>query len=185
MIVTRREAADHQLDTAIELQMKNGNLPSIFTLANAASMLLSDLAEDDNRSQSFTRDLATSFGITVRELLRVLREKPNLLKHFDRNRTPTIELSREEADELITYTALARASLNSEQDRFTKNQLIFFYWFVILNRDRIAEIFSGDQLNEIVMRANDLFGDLPDSKDASRPLAWGRAEARWNQRALA
>ncbi len=79
--VGKLDAANRQLDCAIQLLFSGGDPVCIHTLAGAASILFSDLIEHHASQKSWDRAAQKSNRLSPKEYFGIIRKPQNFLKH--------------------------------------------------------------------------------------------------------
>ena len=112
--ISKLDAAKRQLETAIQIFFKSGDIVSIHTLAYAAHTLLYDLGKTQN-IQSLLKDQFVSIIKPDKkdEIINKLNKSANFFKHADRDSSDTHEFNSFETelfilDGVLMYTYLTK-----------------------------------------------------------------------------
>ncbi len=143
-MITKIQAAERQLDTAIRLFFENKDLLSSYTLAAASRELTDDLCEN-RRAEIFQAELsrlgdALEVRLSFREELKIIikdgyyketlklfRKRQNFLKHADKDADDGMdELS---IDELAFVLMFGIRNFTLLEKRLTPAMSIFLLWF--------------------------------------------------------
>lgn len=93
-IITKLEAAERQLNTAIRLFFDGGDVVSVHSLAVAAANVFADVAERNGSGQSWRTRMQDDTGMPMKDLKALMHEEWNFFKHADRD--PDAKLSFDE-----------------------------------------------------------------------------------------
>ena len=125
-VVTKRDAAVRQLNQAIRLFFRGGDLLSVHTLTGAAFQLLADLGKASGIVSRF-RSEELIRPERMKEWMQALNSTQNFLKHATRDEDGTLKYV-EEGTVLFLYEAVELAGrLIAEGSR---EWLAFRVWFV-------------------------------------------------------
>ena len=91
MKLTKIDAADAHIRTAVRMFFEGGHPAPIFMLANAAREIVEQIA-GHTQVTTVQEELAEDRGLTVDEMLRPMKTIANFLKHADRDPTASIEI---------------------------------------------------------------------------------------------
>lgn len=127
MIITKLEAAKHQLRVGIELIFKNQSVIAAHTLVGAASVLLLDLLEKNDPEKSFEALTEDANNLSKKEVLRILRESQNFFKHADND--PGGKLDFDPIDtEALAFGALF--NLGELDGTLPMTESVFQLWYM-------------------------------------------------------
>jgi hypothetical protein len=132
-IVSKRDAAVRQLNEAIRLFFRRGDMLAVHTLTGASFQLFADLAKISGIVSRFrSEELIRPERMT--EWIQALNSTQNFLKHADRDPDETLSYV-EEGTLLFLYEAVELAGRVLPQD--TRERLAFRIWFVFSFPDLI------------------------------------------------
>jgi hypothetical protein len=143
-VITKIQAAEHQLDTAIRLFFENIDHLSSYTLAAASREITDDLCEKKAHElfqQEFARlGDALEVRLSHREEMKILikeeyyedamklfRKRQNFLKHADKD--PEGQIDDLNARELALVIMFASKNFSLLEKRITPALSIFLHWF--------------------------------------------------------
>lgn len=109
--ITKLQAAQRQIETAIELWFLDRDIVAIHTLAWAGLEILSDLAENEGRERVMKKMVEIFGEEEGREVERAIRAIGNFLKHADRDPESTLDFSPELGDGLLLLCSLQLEAL--------------------------------------------------------------------------
>jgi hypothetical protein len=124
--VGKLDAANRQLDFAIELFFGSGDPVCIHTLVGAASVLFSGLIEHRDPNKSWDRMAQADNNISSSTYFNIARKSQNFLKHAQNDPTEVLSLN-----EVVTEDLIMMAVLNSgELQRMSVPQSVFQLWYL-------------------------------------------------------
>jgi len=143
-MITKIQAAERQLDTAIRLFFENIDLLSSYTLAAASREITDDLCEKKTQElfqQEFARlgdalkvrlSFREEMKISIKEqyykdAMNLFRKRQNFLKHADKD--PDGEIDDLNDHELALVILFAGKNFSLLEKRLTPAMLIFLHWF--------------------------------------------------------
>jgi hypothetical protein len=184
-MITKIQAAEHQLDTAIRLFFENIDLLSSYTLAAASREITDDLCEKKTHEifrQEFARlGDALKVHLSFREEMKIyikkeyykdamnlFRKRQNFLKHADKDPDGEIDDLNDHELELVIFFAGKNFSLLEK--RLTPAMSIFLHWFGAAE-PRMLKQRSGTH-REFIKLIDGLRGTFQDfySKEAFRVM---------------
>src|SRR2546422_6130134 len=92
-VISKREAAARQLDQAIRLFFRRGDMLSVHTLAGAAFQLLADLGKVSGIVSRYRSEVLIR-PERMKEWVQALNSTQNFLKHADRDADSKSEIGR-------------------------------------------------------------------------------------------
>jgi hypothetical protein len=143
--VGKLDAANRQLDFAIDLFFSEGDPVCVHTLAGAASILLSDLIQDRAPDRSWDRMAQVDNNLSPSEYFKTIRRVQNFLKHAEHGANAVLSFNEVETEDLMMLAVLNSAELQE----LSMHQSVFRLWY-------------------LASRANTLGLDYPFVKDALR-----------------
>ena len=161
--LTKLEAAQRQLNRAIQMLFTEDDPVCTHTLAGAASILLTDLLEHHKPGSTWEQKAQEQNEMGRVEFFRIARKAQNFLKHARDDPSDTLEFNPSDTDALLAlavFNASELASLSPEAD-------VFQLW-------SLALLCPPDMVNESPFReAIEYFGDLQ-SMERAEQIAAGR-----------
>jgi len=149
--LTKVNAVENQLETALKLYFQNEDIVSIHTLVSACMVLLKDLLHKRKR-------IITDFDETLfkklpkeyqKELRNGLNKQQNFLKHADQDHYQAMEFNPN-LTEIFLYTAIN--DFQKLTNNITPIQLTYRFWFQIQYKDKFP--FSKEKLAELSKYVN-------------------------------
>ncbi len=138
--ITKLEAAEYQIDKAIELWFDDDNPVSIHTLACSAHQIIHDI----NRKMG-ERDLIYDSQIIKdefrKEINKRLKKDYNYFKHTDKDWNESIDFETDNTIFFILYSCLGLESLGIQH---TVNRRIFFYYYIIMHPEIASEKYESE-----------------------------------------
>lgn len=161
--LTKLEAAQRQLNRAIQMLFAEDDPVCTHTLAGAASILLTDLLEHHKPSSTWEQKAQEDNDLGRAEFFRIARKAQNFLKHARDDPNESLEFNPSDTDALLAlavFNASELASLSPEAD-------VFQLW-------SLALFCPPDMVNDSPFReAIEYFGNLQ-SMERTEQLAAGR-----------
>lgn len=173
-MLTKIEAAEKQLDTAIKLFFKNIDTLAPYTLAVASQEITDDLCEHredelyrselerigdaQNVRLSFRYEMAIHIKTEhLKQAMCLIRKPQNFLKHADRD--PEQEIEKITLERLAFVILWAIKNFVLLEKRWSPAMSLFFCWFAaqnpqLLKKDVEGEFFS--QINKLSEEISDL-----------------------------
>ena len=128
MQISKQEAASRQLDVAIRLFFRRCNVLAVFTLANAASVILCDLVQTRNPNQDWNQIGAEANGMPLSDWFKALRRTPNFLKHARNDPDAYEEIGEADVDHILFIACLNHGALLTVAQHPSTPQSIFQLW---------------------------------------------------------
>lgn len=174
--VSKIEAANRQLDAAIELLFAEGDPIAVHTLAGAASVLAADLVEVLRPERSWDKRAQEDTGLTAKQFFAIARDTQNFLKHAKDDPAGVLEFSVMETEYLIFWTILNLTELlPSRETKLSTPQSAFQLWFIAARSD------LHDPSRPVFKAAIEYVGDLRE-RPRSEQLGVGRELlAKWHK----
>ena len=142
--VTKLEAAERQLRTAIKLFFESGDPISIATLSAAAQGILRDLAQVRGMG-SLLHDNPLVREERRSEWINILNRSQNFFKHADRDPDEALEFRHE----FVRLQLLDAAVLHRElTGKFVRESLVYVAWFNL----SYPELLRDQQLQDYVAK---------------------------------
>jgi hypothetical protein len=124
--ISKQEAAERQLETAVKLFLHDGDACSLHTLAAAAYNIVRDLRRGRGLAPMLVKELAVEhFGASSTS---AFNRAENFLKHADRDADEYLEVSIEQGLLLIWDAARGLAELTR---RWSPLLRVFDEWYVV------------------------------------------------------
>lgn len=129
-IVTKTEAAERQLETAIRLFLQEGDRVSIHTLTAAAHGILHDLGPEFEPAKGFYLMQAAPFikPERLKEWVQALRRPQNFFKHADKDPDATVELGEFHTEHLLLEACMMYFLLTKQLPWAIKT---YYAWYTV------------------------------------------------------
>lgn len=124
--VGKLDAANRQLDNAIDLFFREGDEVCIHTLVGAASILLTDLLESHAPDRSWDRHAQTANALSPSQYFSVVRNAQNFLKHAREDPSAILDFDQVETEELMMLAVMNSGEL---QD-LSIPQSVYQLWYL-------------------------------------------------------
>jgi hypothetical protein len=102
LTLTKIDAAEAQLKTAVRMYFENEHIVPIFALANAVREVVGKIG-DHLDVETTQKEIARARGVTVAEMVRPLSEKAAFFKHADRDPTAKIDLEDDNVEVALFF----------------------------------------------------------------------------------
>lgn len=175
-MITKIEAAERQLDTAIKLFFENVDHLSCYTLAAASREITDDLC-DKRKHEIYRSELARlgdpqkvrlSFRDELeilikpehlKEAMRLFKKTQNFLKHADKDHDQDLDdFSIKELSFVISFAIKNFVLL---EKKWSPAMATFFYWFIAVNPDLMnVKESKDDSFLKMVTKMRKDFPDL-------------------------
>lgn len=173
-MVTKIEAAEKQLDTAINLFFENVDHLSCYTLAAASREITDDLGHK-KKDELFRSELnrlgdAQKVRLSFRDELKIrikpehfkealglFRKKQNFLKHANTDHDQGIE--EISVDELAFLLLFAVRNFSLLAKRWTPAMSTFFCWFAA-SKPHLMRLDENDDFSKVIVKMQKYFTDL-------------------------
>jgi hypothetical protein len=132
--ITKLEAAQRQLRTAIRLFFESRDLVAILTLAGAVERLLGDLLKDRGEQHPF-RDSNIIRPERKKEFLRALNRPRNFVKHAETDAQETIEIDLSVVVEALLFECSVLHGMFV--GRHLRETILFIIWYGLRYPDTI------------------------------------------------
>ena len=176
-MVTKIEAAEKQLDTAIKLFFENLDHLSSYTLAAASREITDDLGEK-RKSEIYRSELERlgdpqrvrlSFRDEMeilikpehlKEAMRLLKKPQNFLKHADRDHDQELDDPSPKEVSFLIVSAIRNFALLEK--RSSPAMTTFLWWFTAANPDLVvnADMIKDHALRKLAAAIKNDFSDL-------------------------
>ncbi len=173
-MITKIEAAEKQLDTAIKLFFENVDHLSSYTLAAASCEITDDLCEKGENEiyrselerlgdpQRVRLSFRSEMEILIKpehlkEAMRLFNKTKNFLKHADRDHDQVLEDFSVEKLAFVIFWGIKNFVLLEQ--RWTSAMSTFFYWFGAKN-PHLLMTNQGDEFSSLVMKMKEKLPDL-------------------------
>lgn len=148
--ISKLEAAQRQLNTAILMLFQEADPVAVHTLVGAAVMLMTDLVEHKDPSRSWDRKAQEATGLDSSQYFRIMRDPQNFLKHARKDPHQTYELDPGDT-EALAFWAVMNAS---ELAPLSAEAKVFQLWYIA------ARSPLNDPRHSPLKEAVAVFGDL-------------------------
>jgi hypothetical protein len=162
MRLTKIDAADAHIRTAVRMFFEGGHPAPIFMLANAAREIVEHIGGHTS-VKTVQTELATGRGWSVDEMFRPLKVIANFLKHADRDPTGTIDI---EENALIMVLQLACHDFGRTTGGMPIEAQVFEAWATAFAFRRISDAPLRKQ--ELLRRAIAHFPGIRSANDSER-----------------
>jgi len=135
MKLTKIDAAEAHIRTAVRMFFEGGHPAPIFMLANAAREIVEQVG-GHMKVQTIQEKLAADRGLTVDELLRPLKTIANFLKHADRDPTATIEI---EQSEIVKVLQLACQDFGRTAGGMSIEAQVYEAWATVIAFRKVSD----------------------------------------------
>ena len=175
-MVTKIEAAEKQLDTAVKLFFENVDHLSCYTLAAASREITDDLCEkrktDIYRAElerlgdpqkvrlSFRDEMEILIKPEhLKDAMRLLKKPQNFLKHADRDHDEKLDDPSTETISLLIFSAIRNFVLLEK--RWSPAMATFLYWFTAANPHLVKDDATEDHgFVKIAVKMRTVFPNL-------------------------
>ena len=132
MRISKFEAANLQLDRAIQLCFDDVDPISTHTLLGASSVLIYDLVEKLVPNSSWENHIQIDNSISKTDYIRETRKAQNFFKHADKDPLEVLEFDRNDTLHLLFITVSnCHILLNHfDQNKLSDEQSIFELWYL-------------------------------------------------------
>ena len=124
--VSKLEAAQRQLDVAIQLMFADADAIAVHTLVGAASLLMSDLIEHRAPSKSWDKQAQEANNLKSTEYFRIMRTSQNFLKHARADPYGILELDPCDTESLAFWVVMN----GSELSPMSIEAQVFQLWYI-------------------------------------------------------
>jgi len=163
MKLTKIDAADAHIRTAVRMFFEGGHPAPIFMLANAAREIVEQVG-GHMKVQTIQEKLAADRGLTVDELLRPLKTIANFLKHADRDPTATIEI---EESEIVKVLQLACQDFGRTAGGMSIEAQVYEAWATVIAFRKVSD--APLRRQEMIRRLiADFFPGIRSASDSER-----------------
>jgi len=163
MKLTKIDAADAHIRTAVRMFFEGGHPDPIFMLANAAREIVEQVG-GHMKVQTIQEKLAADRGLTVDELLRPLKTIANFLKHADRDPTATIEI---EQSEIVKVLQLACQDFGRTAGGMSIEAQVYEAWATVIAFRKVSD--APLRRQEMIRRLiADFFPGIRSASDSER-----------------
>ncbi len=100
--LTKIDAAEAQLKTAVRMYFQDDHLAPIYTLANAVREVVGQVGKH-LEIETVQKEIAVARGMKVEEMIRPLSKTANFFKHADRDPTGTIDLEDDDVEIVLFF----------------------------------------------------------------------------------
>jgi len=163
MKLTKIDAADAHIRTAVRMFFEGGHPAPSFMLANAAREIVEQVG-GHMKVQTIQEKLAADRGLTVDELLRPLKTIANFLKHADRDPTATIEI---EESEIVKVLQLACQDFGRTAGGMSIEAQVYEAWATVIAFRKVSD--APLRRQEMIRRLiADFFPGIRSASDSER-----------------
>ncbi|MGQ0553862.1 MAG: hypothetical protein ACT4PU_11665 [Planctomycetota bacterium] len=130
LLVSKLDAARRQLEAALALFFREGDVVALHTLASAANNILRDLnkAAGVNRQMLKDRMIASAVPGAEKQVADLLNEADNFFKHADRDSGATLRFNPKQTETLLFDSVNEYRQLTGETPMTFK---VFNMWFML------------------------------------------------------
>ena len=124
--LSKLEAAQRQLNRAIQMLFNEDDPVCTHTLAGAASIILTDLVEHQTPGKTWEKMASVDNNLQAKEFFQIARKAQNFLKHAKDDPTGTLDFNTSDTDALLTlavFNASELAPLSLEAQVFQLGSL--------------------------------------------------------------
>jgi hypothetical protein len=133
--ITKIDAAERQLVTAIDLFFRNGDALAVYALAGAAREVVTAMCEA-RQVESLFKDILLATGLTEKELRDMANRYRNFFKHADRDPDAVLtEFSDEDNDPILFVAGHDFARLVKGMP---VEMQVYEAWYLSCNEEKIA-----------------------------------------------
>jgi len=161
--LTKLDSARRQFRFAILLLFEDGDPAVVHTLVGAASVIVSDLVEQQHPGNSWDRVAQEANKITASEYFNVMREPQNFLKHARHDGTATFDLDPNDIEHVAFWTVMNLGSFGP----LSIEESVLQLWYLACHAPTL-DLAIGPY-----RRALQTFGDLRNAPRTTR-LAMGK-----------
>lgn len=148
-MITKFEAAQRQLATAIQLFFEERDAVSIYTLAHAARILLADLCKSKGIKHTL-EDVSVVSGLELPDIYGHLAMPANFFKHADRDpESVFMDFDEKELDGLLLIACKDTLAYSRRMEVDPAREvLLYWHWYAAanINKVRIDSAHGLDQL---------------------------------------
>jgi len=132
--IGKLDAANRQLDCAIDLLFSEGDPVCVHTLAGAASILFSDMIEHRDPNKSWDHMAQADNNLSPSEYFKIARNAQNFLKHAQHDADAVLSFNEVETEDLMMMAVLNSGELQS----MSWPQLVFQFWYLASRADTLG-----------------------------------------------
>ena len=151
MEVSKRDAANRQLNEAIHLFFEQRDPVAIHTLIGSASLILSDLVEANNPEKSWDKSAQQDNELDKKSYYKIMRKTQNFIKHANSDPDETLSFDVTEAPALAMFSILNNGELGG---MLSREQPFFQLWYLAVHYKNLE--WDGSD----IPNALSMFGDL-------------------------
>ena len=133
--LTKLDAAEAQLRTAVRMYFENDHLAPIYALANAVRKVVGQIGKHLD-VETVQNDIAKSRGMKVEEMIRPLSKTANFFKHADRDPTATISLEDDDVEVILFF---ARHDFGRAAGGMPIEAQVFEAWAYAATIERVSD----------------------------------------------
>lgn len=172
MKISKRDAANRQLDEAIRMLFEQRDPVAVHTLVGAATLIFTDLVEAQVPEKSWDTMAQNDNNLDKKSYFQIMRKTQNFIKHAKSDADDVLEFDTTEAPTLVMLSTLNNGELGGTLSR---EQSFFQLWYLAAHHKSL-EWESSDIPNAI-----NVFGDisqLTEQEKISKGLeVWKRYQA--------
>jgi hypothetical protein len=140
MIVTKIEAAQSQLNTAIRLFFGNEDPISAHTLAGAASVIFADLIKKEKPEKAWEKHAQDVNKISPGQYYKIARKAQNFLKHAQSDSDKSLDFDGKDTETLMMFAVMNCAELLGT---LSMEMSVFQLWYLA---SRVTELGGRDEI---------------------------------------
>jgi hypothetical protein len=164
--IGKREAGSRQLDVAVELFFERRDVLAVFTVANAASVILSDLVSTRNPGTNWDQLGSEANGLPLNKWFEAIRRTPNFLKHARNDPDAFEEIEDSDVEHILFVACLNHGSMLKASETLPMPQSIFQLWYFVRYSKQLLGA-GEDRLRHLVAHAVEIVGELPEDRSAA------------------
>lgn len=169
LTISKIDAAERQLNTAIRLLFSDSDPVAIHTLVGAASIVFGDLVESGDIGGSWEQFFADDNDLTLPKFLRIARKAQNFFKHAATDPAAELEFDLRDTEVLLFIASLNWGTLIRGESGISEEMSVFQLWFIATWHPEWAENENTMQIGRV---ARNLFPDIT-SAERSEQLSMG------------
>lgn len=166
LVISKEDAAQRQIDIAIELLFLNKDPVSVHTLAMAAFSILKDLAEGRGQYQTLVKATEKIRKDKLPLFWRLLKEPSNFFKHADNDPETTKEFSDVVNDGWIMLGISLYQELGYPLTQHMKG---YNRWFMVFH----PEFLQNSRLKNVIQGVTKMFSESAGPLSRNEQLAFG------------
>ncbi|WP_156762827.1 hypothetical protein [Woeseia oceani] len=179
--ISKIEAAERQLNSAVRLLFSGFDSVAIHTLVGAASIVLCDLAEISGKDGSWENKIAVDSGLTKREFFDLARRAQNFFKHARSDPDGVLEFDAQETEILLFIASLNWGELLTaakSERKLSIEMSVFQLWFIASWHENWSEKEEAEEVWKVAYQWFPDFSSLNRDQKLAKGLSVLQAELR-------